>query len=318
MKLELILLCLTGILPRYITLSTTPHKYYLVMTQMTWSDAQNYCKQTYVDIAVVASAQDWLRLAAVATTNLMTAPAWIGMYNNVNSWRWSYSNLPLTSTSFTNWGSPPSGDDKACVSIDTGGSWLDSSCSSLKPFICYDSAFTGFARFIPYVLPPLDWYSAQAFCRQFHTDLPTSSSSSVNTELKNRVVIFTTSWIGLFRDTWTWTDGTIASSIPWALFQPNFASAGKNCVTYTAGTTSDQTCTSLYAFFCHSILPVKKRQIVRLQVKSDVSVFDPVLQSSILEQIKGVLKNNGMNVTVTWRVQPKENIFYKKIINLTL
>ncbi|KAG7314239.1 hypothetical protein KOW79_022735 [Hemibagrus wyckioides] len=54
-------------------------------------------------------------------------------------------------------------------------------------------------------------------------------------------------------------------------------------------------------------------RIVRLQVKSDGSVFDPAVQSSIVEQIKQNLKEKGMleNTTVTWRVQPDGNIFHK-------
>ncbi|KAF4071322.1 hypothetical protein AMELA_G00271890 [Ameiurus melas] len=57
-----------------------------------------------------------------------------------------------------------------------------------------------------------------------------------------------------------------------------------------------------------------RSQIMRLQVKSDGSVFDPAVQSSILDQIKQKLKENGMleNTTVTWKVQPDGNIFHKK------
>ncbi|KAF7686796.1 hypothetical protein HF521_015189 [Silurus meridionalis] len=57
-----------------------------------------------------------------------------------------------------------------------------------------------------------------------------------------------------------------------------------------------------------------RRQTVKLQVKSDGSVFDPAVQSSILDQIKQKLKENGMleNTTVTWAVQPDGNIFHKK------
>ncbi|KAK2865878.1 hypothetical protein Q7C36_001934 [Tachysurus vachellii] len=57
-----------------------------------------------------------------------------------------------------------------------------------------------------------------------------------------------------------------------------------------------------------------RNQTMRLQVKSDGSVFDPAVQSSILEQMKQKLKEHGMleNTTVTWRVQPDGNIFKKK------
>ncbi|KAG7314244.1 hypothetical protein KOW79_022740 [Hemibagrus wyckioides] len=69
----------------------------------------------------------------------------------------------------------------------------------------------------------------------------------------------------------------------------------------------------MYYFFCHTILPVREQQIVRLQVKSDGSVLDPAVQSSILEQMKQKLEEYGMleNTTLTWQVQPDENIFQK-------
>ncbi|KAF4071321.1 hypothetical protein AMELA_G00271880 [Ameiurus melas] len=68
-----------------------------------------------------------------------------------------------------------------------------------------------------------------------------------------------------------------------------------------------------YYFFCQTISPARS-QIMRLQVKSDGSVFDPAVQSSILDQIKQKLEENGMleNTTVTWKVQPDGNIFHKK------
>ncbi|KAG7314241.1 hypothetical protein KOW79_022737 [Hemibagrus wyckioides] len=58
---------------------------------------------------------------------------------------------------------------------------------------------------------------------------------------------------------------------------------------------------------------IKRSQTMRLQVMSDGSVFDPVVQLSILEQMKQKLKEKGMleNTTVTWRLQPDGNIFQK-------
>ncbi|XP_053087118.1 secretory phospholipase A2 receptor-like [Pangasianodon hypophthalmus] len=313
MKLNLFLLCLTGIVP--ITLSTVAHKYHLITTPMTWSAAQNYCREKYDDLAAIQSVTDWLRISAEALRKFMIFPAWIGMYNNVDSWRWSFNDLPLKNITLRKWYfSEPSNGKEACGAIDFNGYWFDYPCTNLKSFICYDSRLSGGARFIPYLLPLLDWSGAQAYCRTFHTDLATASNSIENSELKNKVLFLTSSWFGLFRDTWTWLDGSIASSIPWGLFQPDNLFGAQNCATYAVGMISDETCSSEYAFFCHSTPPVRKQQIMRLQVKSDGSVFDPDVQASILEQIKEKLEENGMleNTTVAWKVQPEGNIFYKK------
>ncbi|KAF4071310.1 hypothetical protein AMELA_G00271750 [Ameiurus melas] len=121
------------------------------------------------------------------------------------------------------------------------------------------------------------------------------------------------SWIGLYRDTWKWSDGTNASNIPWYPGQPDNYYGNENCAVVYNKQFYDEPCTNLRYFFCHTIFPARS-QIMRLQVKSDGSVFDPAVQSSILDQIKQKLKENGMleNTTVTWKVQPDGNIFHKK------
>ncbi|XP_058240149.1 collectin-12-like [Hemibagrus wyckioides] len=119
------------------------------------------------------------------------------------------------------------------------------------------------------------------------------------------------SWIGLYRDTWKWSDGTIATYIPWAPGQPDNSGGIESCVILYNGQLSDAPCPSMFNYFCHSV--IMRSQTVRLQVKSDGSVFDPAVQLSILEQMKQKLKEKGMleNATVTWRVQPDGNIFHK-------
>ncbi|XP_027004172.2 uncharacterized protein LOC113643923 [Tachysurus fulvidraco] len=310
MKLNLLLLCLIGIVP--ITLSSVPHAYHLIQTPMTHSGAQNYCRTVYNDLDAIESVNDWLRIAAEALRHFMIFPAWIGLYNNVDDWLWSYTDLPLKNTTLINWQSEPASGFAKCAAIQWTGYWVDLPCTDLKPFICYDSRIIGGGRFISYPLPLLNWFGAQAFCRTFHTDLASATNSMDNNALKNKVIIFTSFWFGLYRGTWTWIDGTKASNIPWALFQPDNLFGTQNCGVFALGLISDETCTNQYAFYCHSTPPVKHQQIVRLQVKTDGSVLD---QSSILEKVKQKMKENGMameNITVNWRLQSDGNIFNKE------
>ncbi|XP_053335768.1 uncharacterized protein LOC128508449 [Clarias gariepinus] len=178
------------------------------------------------------------------------------------------------------------------------------------------ATLTDVARFIPYI-PPLDWFGAQAYCRQFHTDLASATTSMENKEITKNVVIYTSSWFGLFRDTWTWTDETIATNIPWDPLQPTFETGNENCATFAEGLNYNTLCSNQYAFYCHSTPPVRQVQIIKMQVDSDANVFDPAIQLSILRQINLKLVGLGMvNITVSWRVQPNGNIFYKKEKNL--
>ncbi|KAF7687051.1 hypothetical protein HF521_015444 [Silurus meridionalis] len=120
-------------------------------------------------------------------------------------------------------------------------------------------------------------------------------------------------WIGLYRDTWKWVDGTIASNLKWIPGEPNNYGGNENCGVVNSGLFGDVPCSNIFFFFCDTNFPTRS-QTVRLQVMSDGSVFDPAVQSSILEQMKQKLEENGMleNTTLAWKVQPNGNIFNKK------
>ncbi|XP_047671881.1 C-type mannose receptor 2-like isoform X2 [Tachysurus fulvidraco] len=301
----------TGLVPVAI-LRTVLHKYDLIMTGVTWPVAENYCRVTYNDLATVVSDTDWLRLKKETADKNLATYAWVGLYNDVNSWRWSLNDLPLKYGTYTCWysGEPNNlGGNEACGAI--GDTWWDAPCTGLRPFICYNANFSGAARFIG-ITTPLSWPQAQAYCREHHTDLASALNSSDQNMLVQVWNIQGVSWIGLYRDTWKWSDGTIASNLPWASGQPDNDYGNANCAVVNNGVFYDTPCNGLFSFFCHSIYMWS--QTVRLQVKSDGSVFDPAVQSSILEQMKQKLKEHGMleNTTVTWRVQPYGNIFKKK------
>ncbi|XP_034157186.2 C-type mannose receptor 2-like [Pangasianodon hypophthalmus] len=313
MKLFL-LLCLAGLLPISVSiLRTVPHKYDLIKAKMSWPVAQNYCRVMYTDLATILSDTDWLRLKKEAASKGLATSAWVGLYNDINTWRWSLNNVSLKSVTYTNWYSDQPDNyagKESCGIIDSNAIWWDSDCTQEKTFICYNANFSGAARFIPVSSPLLTWSEARDYCRTHHTDLASSLNSSDNNMIAQLVTFSIYPWIGLYRDTWKWSDGANASGLPWAPGQPDNNGGAENCALVYNGLFSDVPCNNQYYFFCHTM---RKQQIVRLQVKSDGSVFDPDVQSSILEQIKEKLEEKGMlNTTVTWKVQPDGNIFYKK------
>ncbi|XP_047671871.1 macrophage mannose receptor 1-like isoform X2 [Tachysurus fulvidraco] len=284
MKLNLFLLLLfTGLVPVAI-LQTVLHKYDLIMTKVTWPVAQNYCRVIYDDLATVISDTDWLRLKNETANKNLATYAWVGLYSDVNSWRWSLNDLPLKNVNYTIWssGQPNNlGGKEACGIIGGGNAWFDTQCTGLKPFICYNANFSGAARFIG-ITTSLSWPQAQAYCREHHTDLASALNSSDQNMLGQVRNIQGDSWIGLYRDTWKWSDGTITSNLPWASGEPDNRYSNENCAVVNNGVFYDTPCNYVYCFFCHSIYLTN--QIVRLQVKSDGSVFEPAVQSSILEQ----------------------------------
>ncbi len=58
-----------------------------------------------------------------------------------------------------------------------------------------------------------NWRDAQSYCRQHYTDLPTIHNSEEQNQLKS--IVSSSSawvWIGLFQDSWEWSDKRATSS----------------------------------------------------------------------------------------------------------
>ncbi|XP_053474802.1 C-type lectin lectoxin-Lio2-like [Ictalurus furcatus] len=182
-----------------------------------------------------------------------------------------------------------------------------------SPFVYFfvTGNFSGAAKFIGITSPLLTWPQAQAYCRTHHTDLAISLNSSDQNYLLQLFNIQGSSWIGLYRDTWKWSDGTKALNLSWLPGEPANQGGNQNCASAINVQFNDYFCGLIAYFVCQSM---RKQQIIKLQVKSDGSVFDPAVQSLMFEQIKQKLEEKGMleNSTVSWRVQPDGNIFHKK------
>ncbi|XP_046699410.1 C-type mannose receptor 2-like [Silurus meridionalis] len=244
---------------------------------------------------------------------------WIGLYNDLDSWRWSFNDLSLSSTNLTNWysGQPDNYmGHEACGGIYGAGYWADWDCAGQRSFICYDAGNSGADRFIGVTNLQLNWSEAQTYCRTYYTDLASSLTQADNDLLAQIVYVQGYSWFGLYRDTWKWLNGTVASNLQWNPGQPNNANPQENCGMLQDKMMGDENCNSLHYFFCEIIPPVRQ-QIMKIKVsdvKSDGSVFDAAFQLSILELVKKKLLQHDMleNSTVTWRLQPDEKHFSKK------
>ncbi|XP_046698606.1 macrophage mannose receptor 1-like [Silurus meridionalis] len=292
-----------------------PHKYDLIMTKMSWADAQIYCREKYTDIATVVSNADSRRLNKEAASKGLATPAWVGLYDDIKSWRWSLNNLLLLDVGYTSWSSGQPNNAlslESCVAVGANGNWYDTACYFVRAIVCYNANFSDDKKFVA-INTQVTWAAAQAYCRLHYTDLASSLNSSDQSLLAVLQKAQGDSWIGLSRETWKWSDRTNVTNLFWASGKPNNAArVWGSCASVSNGLFSDESCYNLNYFFCHTIPPV--RTYIKLQVKGDDSVFDSVLQSFILEQIRQKLDQNGMleNTTVTWRVQADGNVFTRK------
>lgn len=111
------------------------------MLKVTWYAAQNYCRVMYTDLATILSDTDWLRFNNEAAGKGLATPVWVGLYNDVNGWRWSLNDLQLKNLTYTYWypGEPNNaGGKQSCVLVVDYGLWYDEDCTFLRPFICYN------------------------------------------------------------------------------------------------------------------------------------------------------------------------------------
>lgn len=117
---------------------------------MPWSKAQAYCRERHNDLATIFDIEDMNQLVNTAqdSTGGITGKAWIGLHDDLTSWRWSFSDLFFSlfvygdkEADYRNWdiGQPDNFlGNQMCVKMWSGGVWDDSQCWLRNPFICYD------------------------------------------------------------------------------------------------------------------------------------------------------------------------------------
>lgn len=100
----------------------------------------------------------------------------------------------------------------------------------------------------------MTWVDAQSYCRTVNTDLARVRNQLENEELQ-RFVNGTLVWIGLTRTSWTWSDGSQPSFIPWEPSRP-LRGALDNCGALNVHSkfhgVIDTNCTEQAPFFCYS------------------------------------------------------------------
>lgn len=117
---------------------SVPFKYHLIQQGKRWSDAQVYCQATYNDLAIIKSNDNMVQLQIEAQGKQLNSSAWLGLYNDVDSWHWSFrdeilgSMRPWASGEPDNWHG-----HEECALISKDG-WSDGKCTDTKPFICFD------------------------------------------------------------------------------------------------------------------------------------------------------------------------------------
>uniref|UniRef100_A0A3B3V253 C-type lectin domain-containing protein n=1 Tax=Poecilia latipinna TaxID=48699 RepID=A0A3B3V253_9TELE len=83
--------------------------------------------------------------------------------------------------------------------------------------------FGGHDTSFVFINQTMSWAAAQSFCRQHHTDLASVRSSSEWEQIQVLVQSAgqNAAWIGLFRNSWSWSDGSNVTFSHWRPTEPN-------------------------------------------------------------------------------------------------
>ncbi|XP_029615649.1 macrophage mannose receptor 1-like [Salmo trutta] len=269
---------LTLLISGFYTPSLCLHQYHFITNNMTWTDAQSYCRAHYTDLATVDDMEDLNRLiTSVSSYNWF----WIGLKKGDSmKWHWSLADRRFYregETEFRNWdtGTPQNGN---CAFMSTSGLWSNASCDDQHHFICYDGKQ---GTNLTYVLIQENktWIDAQSYCRQNHTDLVSVRNQTENTEIEKKISLRgLLVWIGLFLDSWIWSDQSDSSFRNWLPGYPTIYQ-GYNC-TLVSSVPNDiyyskwmnYPCELTHSFICYDPAvetPEKlqlNRQVVRMKM----------------------------------------------------
>ncbi|XP_050926952.1 L-selectin-like [Lates calcarifer] len=225
------------------------------------TEAQSYCREKYTDLATIDNMEDVNLLNSMVDLSRMIYPtysylAWIGLYDDVNSWRWSLSDRSFYTqeeAEFRNWasGEPNNKDNRQYCALIKDGQWADKSCDVLSTAVCMDVRGSN-VTFV-FISKTMTWTEAQSYCRANHTDLASVRNMEENQKIMELLPSRQDIWIGLFRDSWKWSDGSNSSFRYWITGEPN--GPKENCAVAdfsSSGKWVDVICDHRTAFICYS------------------------------------------------------------------
>uniref|UniRef100_A0A667WNS9 Si:dkey-83f18.7 n=1 Tax=Myripristis murdjan TaxID=586833 RepID=A0A667WNS9_9TELE len=200
--------------------------FHFIKEAKTWSDAQNYCKQNYTNLATINNMEDMKQLnKSFRRDSAAAADAWIGLEKKRNAgcietkdtreWHWYI----LLGTEYVvnekNWNSGERNDapcPENCVVMRMDGKWP---CSANWSAICYDDR-------VILIRENKTWADALDYCREHHDDLVSISDHHMQKWAQERVKMADTPyvWLGM-RYTctlglWFWVSGQTACYLNWA------------------------------------------------------------------------------------------------------
>ncbi|XP_073763925.1 macrophage mannose receptor 1-like isoform X1 [Danio rerio] len=288
------------------------HRFILIEQSKNWDESQKYCRKAYEDLATVQGPEDRVKLQQAADAAGFTSFAWIGFYNGVLKWRWSFHNEDMGFSSWASWEPNMPRTQEACVFMNERQEWSDTSCFEQKQVLCQTDKGPVADKIVLVSSVVGTWREAQLYCRTNYQDLATIKDNNTNVYIAN--LLYTNNiweaWIGLSKNLWLWSDQTNVSwpLVTWQSGQPDNIDGNEECgCAGTQGQIADDKCATKRFFYCE--IPdkptVRRMQLVRVAVKTDGSLQESAMMEVIEKQMNLMLSEQKMNTdsNITWRIQ---------------
>ncbi|XP_078805907.1 lymphocyte antigen 75-like [Oryzias latipes] len=298
-------------------------EYHFISERQDWTTAQSYCREKFTDLATVEDVQELNIMMTQKELSTLSSQEigqffWLGLYNDVTSWRWSMSDSKFYGegeANFSNWlsGQPDnSGLSDCCTMMSARGGWDDVSCDQSLDAVCFD--VRGLSAAFVYIDKSMTWSEAQIYCREHYSDLASVRNMKDNEEITKLIPNRRNVWIGLFRDSWKWSDGSSLSFKYWSRSEPNGPT--ENCgagYSSGSGTWVDISCSHKFAFICYKRKLSIKKVALKLRVSSLLDINDPTVQEDIRRQLKQRLEEQGVaaEVELSWGKRSDRVIFHE-------
>ncbi|XP_058236206.1 macrophage mannose receptor 1-like isoform X1 [Hemibagrus wyckioides] len=214
-------------------------------------------REKYTDLATINNMREMKKLNHTLMKE-NAKKAWIGLQREgPGKWQWSLADQTFyrDGDTYRNWrsGEPNNlGGNEYCVEMyPKNGLWNDDTCEGPNHFVCYEEKNTNTKYVV--INETKSWYDAQIYCRENHTDLVSVRNQTENDEIWRMInsSVHQKVWIGLFYDSWKWSDQSNSSFRYWSSDQN---SGGLNCSAVSESEKrywSDVDCTEKLPFICH-------------------------------------------------------------------
>uniref|UniRef100_A0A3Q2PZ40 C-type lectin domain-containing protein n=1 Tax=Fundulus heteroclitus TaxID=8078 RepID=A0A3Q2PZ40_FUNHE len=115
--------------------------YHFVDQPLTWTEAQTYCRQRYVDLATIHNSEQIAQLLNTLSSFGHASEVWVGLFYKIH-WAWS-DGFSGSGADYRSWKTSDNEPNFAsasqfCVCTDGNGTWWDDFCGNHYPFLCYN------------------------------------------------------------------------------------------------------------------------------------------------------------------------------------